>query len=91
MVGHEWNYAVAWRWTPFSMGSALTFAELDGTLIAMDFNHRPGLGSIDALWEIIRPRMRMFNVLILSAESLSKIAVLEGINKPENYEENIEA
>ena len=33
----------------------------------------------------------MFNVLILSAESLSKIAVLEGINKPENYEQNIEA
>ena len=72
-------------------GGALTFAELDGTLIAMDLNHRPGLGSIDALWEIIRPRMRMFNVLILSAESLSKIAVIEGINKPENYEENIEA
>ena len=72
-------------------GSALTFAELDGTLIAMDLNHRPALGTIDTLWEIIRPRMRMFNVLILSAESLSQIAVIEGIKRPENYEENIEA
>ena len=72
-------------------GGALTFAELDGTLIAMDLNHRPALGTIDTLWEIIRPRMRMFNVLILSAESLSRIAVIEGIKKPENYEENIEA
>jgi len=72
-------------------GGALTFAELDGTLIAMDLNHRPALGTIDTLWEIIRPRMRMFNVLILSAESLSRIAVIEGIKKPENYEENVEA
>ena len=72
-------------------GEALTFAELDGTLIAMDLNHRPALGKIDTLWEIIRPRMRMFNVLILSAESLSRIAVIEGIKKPESYEENIEA
>ena len=72
-------------------GGALTFAELDGTLIAMDLNHRPALGTIDTLWEIIRPRTRMFNVLILSAESLSRIAVIEGIKKPENYEENVEA
>lgn len=72
-------------------GGALTFAELDGTLIAMDLNHRPALGTIDTLWEIVRPRMRMFNVLILSAESLSRIAVIEGIKKPENYEENVEA
>ena len=35
--------------------------------------------------------MRMFNVLILSAESLSRIAVIEGIQRPGNYEENIEA
>ena len=72
-------------------GSALTFAELDGTLIAMDFNHRPALGTIDELWGIIRPRMRMFHVLVLSPESLSRIAELEGIRKPENYEENVEA
>ncbi len=72
-------------------GGALTFAELDGTLIAMDLNHRPALGTIENLWEIIRPRMRMFNVLVLSAESLSRIATIEGIQKPEKYEENIEA
>ena len=72
-------------------GGALTFAELDGTLIAMDFNHRPALGSIEELWAIVRSRMRMFHVLVLSAESLAHIAELEGMEKPSNYAENIEA
>lgn len=72
-------------------GSALTFAELDGTLIALDLNHRPQLGSIEKLWEIIRPRMRMLHILVLSPGSLVSIASLEGLNTPTNYEENIEA
>lgn len=72
-------------------GAALTFAELDGTLIAMDLNHRPALGTIQNLWDIVRPRMRMFHVLVLSPESLSSIAEIEGISKPTSYEENIEA
>tara|TARA_B100000700_G_C15014223_1_gene842484 strand:- start:668 stop:1666 length:999 start_codon:yes stop_codon:yes gene_type:complete len=72
-------------------GGALTFAELDGTLIAMDFNHRPALASIEELWAIVRPRMRMFHVLVLSAESLARIAELEGMEKPSTYDENIEA
>jgi sugar/nucleoside kinase (ribokinase family) len=77
--------------TRSAWGTALTFAELDGTLIAMDLNHRPSLGSIEELWGIIRPRMRMFNVLVLSPESLASIAEIEGIRRPTNYEENIEA
>ena len=72
-------------------GGALTFAELDGTLIAMDLNHRPALGTIEELWGIVRPRMRMFHILVLSPDSLSKIAELEGMARPTNYEENIEA
>jgi 2-dehydro-3-deoxygluconokinase len=72
-------------------GGALTFAELDGTLIAMDLNHRPALGTIEELWGIIRPRMRMFHVLVLSAQSLAQIAEIEGMPKPTNYTENIEA
>jgi len=72
-------------------GGALTFAELDGTLIALDLNHRPALGTIEELWSIVRPRMRMFHVLVLSPESLATIAEIEGINQPSNYEENIEA
>ncbi len=72
-------------------GGALTFAELDGTLIALDLNHRPALGTIEELWGIIRPRMRMFHVLVLSPDSLAKIAEIEGIPRPENYEENIES
>ena len=72
-------------------GGALTFAELDGTLIAMDLNHRPALGTIEELWGIVRPRMRMFHVLVLSPESLASIAEIEGMSKPTSYEENIQA
>ena len=72
-------------------GGALTFAELDGTLIAMDLNHRPALGTIEELWNIVRPRMRMFHVLVLSSESLTSIAEIEGMPKPTSYEENIQA
>jgi len=71
--------------------AALTFAELDGTLIAMDLNHRPALGSIEELWGIVRPRMRMFHVFVLSPESLASIAEIEGMGRPTSYEENIEA
>ena len=72
-------------------GGALTFAELDGTLIAMDLNHRPALGTIEELWNIVRPRMRMFHVLVLSPDSLASIAEIEGMSKPTSYEENIQA
>ena len=72
-------------------GGALTFAELDGTLIALDLNHRPALGTIEELWAIVRPRMRMFHVLVLSPDSLAKIAEIEGLGRPTNYEENISA
>jgi sugar/nucleoside kinase (ribokinase family) len=72
-------------------GGALTFAELDGTLIALDLNHRSALGTIEELWAIVRPRMRMFHVLVLSPDSLAKIAEIEGLGRPTNYEENISA
>ena len=72
-------------------GGALTFAELDGTLIALDLNHRPALGTIEELWAIVRPRMRMFHVLVLAPDSLAKIAEIEGLGRPDNYEENISA
>ena len=72
-------------------GGALTFAELDGTLIALDLNHRPALGTIEELWSIVRPRMRMFHVLVLSPDSLARIAEIEGMGRPSNYEENIES
>jgi 2-dehydro-3-deoxygluconokinase len=68
---------------------AMTFAELDGTRIALDLNHRPALGSLKDVWSIISPRIRMLHVLVLSHDSLSGIAVLEGMPKPETYEEAI--
>lgn len=69
---------------------ALTFAELDGTRIALDLNHRPALGSLQDLWAIISPRIRMFHILVLSPDSLASIAELEGMAKPETYEDSIE-
>jgi len=70
-------------------GAALTFAELDGTQIALDLNHREQLGSLEDLWTTVRPRMRMFHVLVLSPASLAGIAELEGMEKPSTYEENL--
>jgi 2-dehydro-3-deoxygluconokinase len=69
---------------------ALTFAELDGTRVALDLNHRPALGSLQDLWAIISPRIRMFHVLVLSPDSLAGIAVLEGLPEPETYADSIE-
>jgi len=50
--------------------AALTFAELDGTLVALDLNHRPALGSFEEIWKEIEPRLRQVHLLIISPENL---------------------
>lgn len=50
--------------------AAMTFAELDGTLVALDLNHRPALGSFEELWQEIEPRLRQVHLLIISPENL---------------------
>lgn len=50
--------------------AAMTFAELDGALVALDLNHRPALGSFDRLWTEVEPRLRQVHLLILSTENL---------------------
>jgi 2-dehydro-3-deoxygluconokinase len=53
--------------------AAMTFAELDGTLIALDLNHRPALGTFSELWSHVEPRLRQVNLLVVSPKTLSFI------------------
>jgi sugar/nucleoside kinase (ribokinase family) len=48
----------------------MTFAELDGILVALDLNHRPALGTFDELWSIVEPRIRQVHLLVISVENL---------------------
>lgn len=50
--------------------AALTFAELEGTLVALDLNHRPQLGTFEELLDIIEPRLRQMHLLVLSPSAL---------------------
>jgi 2-dehydro-3-deoxygluconokinase len=60
--------------------TAMTFAELDGTLVALDLNHRPALGTFEELWNEVEPRLRQVHLLVLSPENL---LTLTGHNSPE--------
>ena len=53
--------------------TAMTFSELDGTLVALDLNHRPSLGSFDELWSEVEPRMRQIHLLIISPSNLATL------------------
>lgn len=70
-------------------GGALTFAELDGTLIALDLNHRPALCTFEGLWSLVRPRLRMIHTLVLAPGDLAKIARLEEMPVPTDYDETV--
>ena len=54
-------------------GAAMTFAELDGTLIALDLNHRPSLATFEELWAIVEPKLRQVNLLVISPDSLKHV------------------
>ena len=55
-------------------GAAMTFAELDGTLVALDLNHREALGSFVDFWNDIEPRLRQIHLLVLSPANLLTLA-----------------
>ncbi len=59
--------------------AAMTFAELDGTLVALDLNHREALGTFGELWSEVEPRLRQVHLLVLSPENL---LTLTGQNSP---------
>ena len=48
----------------------ITWAELDGTKISIDFNHRPALGEWNELWHILEPNLPKLHLLILSTYDL---------------------
>lgn len=52
---------------------ALTFAEIDGTLVALDVNHREGLAPFDKLWNLLKPKLRQVHLLVVSTEVLSRL------------------
>ena len=54
--------------------AALTFAELEGTLDALDLNHRPQLGKFEELWSKVEPRLRQMHMLVLSPSALETMA-----------------
>ena len=54
--------------------AALTFAELEGTLVALDLNHRPQLGKFEELWAKVEPRLRQMHMLVLSPSALETMA-----------------
>jgi 2-dehydro-3-deoxygluconokinase len=60
--------------------TAMTFAELDGTLVALDLNHREALGTFEELWNEVEPRLRQVHLLVLSPENL---LTLTGQSSPE--------
>ena len=60
--------------------TAMTFAELDGTLVALDLNHRQALGTFEELWSEVEPRLRQVHLLVLSPENL---LTLTGQSNPE--------
>jgi len=60
--------------------TSMTFAELDGTLVALDLNHRPALGTFEELWNEVEPRLRQVHLLVLSPENL---LTLTGQSSPE--------
>lgn len=60
--------------------TAMTFAELDGTLVALDLNHRQALGTFEELWNEVEPRLRQVHLLVLSPENL---LTLTGQSNPE--------
>lgn len=53
--------------------AAMTFAEIDGTLVALDLNHRPALGSFEELWGIIEPKLRQVHLLVVSTSTLANL------------------
>eukprot|EP00056_Hartaetosiga_gracilis_P020475 m.19585 g.19585 ORF g.19585 m.19585 type:complete len:612 (-) comp8487_c0_seq1:92-1927(-) len=60
--------------TRVSWEAAMTAALANNVPCSVDFNHRPQLGSIIQLWEIMKPFVDKLEVLIMSVASLQKLA-----------------
>ena len=61
--------------------------------VSMDFNHRPALGSIEQLWEIVQPQLQMLGehlkFIVFSLTSLrllSKLLQVQNVPEPSAFE-----
>jgi len=59
---------------------ALPAASSAGTppYVCLDVNYRPALGSFDDLWAVIKPQLSRVTFLMLSGDTLEKLATAEG-------------
>ncbi|OLP91570.1 2-dehydro-3-deoxy-6-phosphogalactonate aldolase [Symbiodinium microadriaticum] len=57
-----------------SWASAAHMAEQLGVPISLDLNHRPQLGTLQELWDVVSPFCRFLEVLILSVDQLHGLA-----------------
>ena len=47
--------------------------------VSLDLNHRPALGSLEALWRVVEPKLAALSLLMLSEDSLYKLAKHESV------------
>ena len=55
-------------------GGALGGSAAGGPYACVDLNHRPALGSLDDLWALVAPQLPKMTLLMLSEDSLTKLA-----------------
>jgi sugar/nucleoside kinase (ribokinase family) len=72
-------------WKALSAAACVTWkallaaAQANHVPVSLDFNHRPQLGTLSALWTIVKPHVADLQVLILSTEQLIGLCQLEDI------------
>ena len=59
-------------------GGSASMSAQQGPLVCLDLNHRPALGSLEALWRLVRPQLPRLSVLMLSEDTLQALAQHEG-------------
>ena len=60
-----------------SWDGALAAAQAAKLPVSLDLNHRPQLGSLEALWDIVAPHAAHFELIILSLDQLQGLVQLQ--------------
>eukprot|EP00118_Oscarella_pearsei_P011816 m.82148 g.82148 ORF g.82148 m.82148 type:complete len:594 (+) comp36287_c0_seq4:68-1849(+) len=67
-----------------SWDKALKEAHNQKIPISIDFNHRKQLGSLEKLWNCVKPHLPHLQIVVLSLTSLQELADLEGVPRPQS-------
>jgi sugar/nucleoside kinase (ribokinase family) len=59
--------------------------------VSVDLNHRPALGSLEELWASLEPHLTTIDLLILSEDTLKKLAAIEGVWPAGQHPSEVEA